>query len=440
MSLSGIVIAVLYVVLVCTPAALAVFFGRPAGDFFYEAGRSAALIGFTILVLQTVLAARWKWVSRPFGLDIVLRFHRNAAILAVVLLLSHPLLLAAGGAGAELIVSLDVPWFIWLGKMALVLLLLNVLLSGLRARLRVAFEHWRFLHDIVGPVLLGVAFVHSWVTGGDLKSPVLRTAWVVLLAGGVTTFAWHRLVRPVVQRRKAWRVTAVTRETDDVCTLEVAPPEGEAGPEYLPGQFHFLTLHRGRGLPHEEHHWTISSSPTQAGRVTSTIKAIGDFTATIPDTRVGDAVSVQGAFGRFSYQLHPGERDLVFVVGGIGITPVMSMLRCMRDRQENLRVLLLYANRTESAIVFRQELEAIAAGRYPLLRVVHVLSRAGEEWTGEKGHIDREMLERYIEGDLSRKTFYICGPGPLMKATVANLKAMGVKDRQIRTELFRLID
>lgn len=175
-------------------------------------------------------------------------------------------------------------------------------------------------------------------------------------------------------------------------------------------------------------------------RVASTIKNIGDFTATIPDTKVGDTASVHAAFGRFSYRLHPNETDLVFIAGGIGITPLMSMIRCMSDGKDDRRVLLLYANRTENDIVFRDELDEIAAARYPHLTVVHVISRPGDNWTGEKGHIDSDMLQRHIQGDLSKKTFYICGPAPLMDAAIANLTALGVKDRQIRTEIFRLID
>ncbi|MBE0537808.1 MAG: ferric reductase-like transmembrane domain-containing protein [Phycisphaerae bacterium] len=440
MSVSGVLIVALYFVLVCTPAALAAWLAPPAGGFAYEAGRAAALTGFAILVLQTVLAARWKYASRPFGLDIVFRFHRNIALFAGVLLVAHPILLAAGGAGPGLILRLDAPWYIWLGRIALVLLLLNLVLSACRNRLRIAFERWRFVHDVVGPLLLVVAFTHAWFIGGDLQHPLIRTVSAALLAGGVAIFVYHRLIRPVLLRRHPWRVTAVQPETDTVCTLELEPPASQATPDYLPGQWHFLTLHRNRGLPHEEHHFTISSSPTRPGRVTSTIKNIGDFTATIPDTRVGDTASVHTAFGRFSYRVHPDESDLVFIAGGIGITPLMSMLRCMSDRKDGRRVLLLYANRTEDAIVFRDELDTIAAGHDPHLTVVHVISRPGDDWTGEKGHIDRDLLQRRVQGDLSKKTFYICGPAPLMDAAIADLAAMGVKDRQIRTEIFRLID
>ena len=440
MSFHGVFFVVLYVLLACTPAVLAALLGEPGGAFLYQAGRGAALTGVTILVLQAVLAARWKWLSRPFGLDIVFRFHRRMALFAGVLLIAHPLLLVAGGAGISLATSLDVPWYIWGGRAILLLLVVNLFLSTFRKGLGVKFEGWRALHGVAAFVLLVGAFAHSWFAGADLQHPAMRVIWLVLVVGALAVFAHHRFIRPALRRSHAYRVAEVRPEAAGVWTVELEPPEGETTFDYLPGQFHFITLHRGGELPEEEHHFTLSSSPTQSGRIASTIKAIGDFTSTIGDTEPGDTASVQGAFGRFSYRCHPYEHDLVFIAGGIGITPLMSMLRSMRDREESHRVVLLYGNRTESHIVFRDELAEIEADECPDLKVVHVLSRAGEEWAGETGHINGEMLERHVRGDLAEKVFYICGPDPLRESVIADLTDRGVPDGQIRTEIFRLVD
>ena len=156
-------------------------------------------------------------------------------------------------------------------------------------------------------------------------------------------------------------VVEVRRENYNVCTLKLRPTAGYRGDGHLPGQFHFITLYR-QGLPIEEHPFTISSGPAADGSLASTIKESGDFTRTIMKTAVGDRVGVRGSFVRFSHVLHPDEDDLVFIAGGVGITPLMSMLRYMRDRGEHRRVLLIYANRDPSAIVFHDELEAIEAG------------------------------------------------------------------------------
>ena len=203
-----------------------------------------------------------------------------------------------------------------------------------------------------------------------------------------------------------------------------------------PGQFHFLTFRRDPILPVEEHHWTISSSPTEPGFVSSTIKESGDFTATIGKTKTGDTALVYAPFGRFSYLLHSDERDFVFIAGGIGITPLMSMLRHMRDTQAGARVLLLYANRCEEDIVFREELAEIERGEHPRLKVIHVLTEAGNGWQGEKGRLDHERLERHCRIDLDAKAFYICAPAALTKSVILFLKNRGVKDGRIHFEYF----
>lgn len=440
MRIPGPILVAVYVVMVCAPVVLAAWLVDAEGGFLEAAGKSVALAGFMILVLQVVLSARWKSVDRPFGLDIVLRFHRKMALLAGLLLLAHPLLLAAGGHGSGLLLSLDVPWYILTGKIVLALLLLNLAASVFRRGLNVSFERWRLAHGVSGVLILAGAFMHSLNAGGDLEHLALQVLWIVLMAAALAVLAQHRLIGPALRRRNPWRVAAVIPEVDDVWTLEFEPPEGRKVHDFLPGQFHFITLHRGRGLPEEEHHFTISSSPARADRTASTIKAVGDFTRTIGDTQVGDEASIQGAFGRFSHRLHPDERDLVFIAGGVGITPLMSMLRSMRDRAEDCRVLLIYGNQQESSIIFREELAAIESGPHPQLKVTHMLSHPGEDWTGETGYIDREKIERLVGTDLSGKTFYVCGPPAMNEAAIANLKALGVEDRRIRTEIFSLVD
>ncbi|MBI4772687.1 MAG: ferric reductase-like transmembrane domain-containing protein [Deltaproteobacteria bacterium] len=431
---------VLYTGLVSLPVVLAALLDVEPKRFASELGKHCALMAFVILILQFVMAARIQWIERAFGFDILIRFHKRMAVFAGFLLLAHPLLLAAGGGGWRLLVGLDLPWVIWLGKATLLILLLNICLSSFQRSFGVKFEKWRLGHDIGGPLIIAMAFTQSWVVGHDLRPAGMKALWVVALVSAICLFVYHVLVRPRRLKRQAYRVIDVQPETEDVWTVRMSPPEGRPIYRYLPGQFHFVTFYRNRNLPVEEHHWTISSSPTEEDYVSSTIKASGDFTSTMGRTKVGDRAAVHGAFGRFSYVLHPEENDLVFVAGGIGITPLMSMLRHMRDTQDTRSVLLVYANREKSRIVFRKELSEIEAGGHPRLKVVHVLSRPNEGWQGETGHVDGEKIERLCGEDLGEKTFYVCGPPPMLKAVVAALKNMHVRDKRIRVEIFSFLE
>ncbi len=443
--MAGIGLVLFYVAGILLPVILAVVLGTSAESFIESLALHLALMGFVLLGFQFVLAARVKWMERPFGLDIVIRFHQHMAVLAGLLLLAHPLLLAAGDHGWTLIVGLDVAWPIWLGRAALLLLILSIFVSKFQSSLGLSFESWRLGHDLISPTILTAAFLHSWVVGDDLEHPALRALWIAIFATAVLLLLYHRVIRPRRLARKAYRVTSVHPEAEDVWTLSFQPPEGEQIPPYHPGQFHFVTLIRGRGFPAEEHHWTISSSPTQKGQLSSTIKALGDFTATVGKTRIGDRAAVHGAFGRFSHTLHPEERDLVFLAGGIGITPLMSIIRYLRDTEDARTVLLIYGNVTEDSIVFRDELAGIEAGDHPRLRVVHVLSDPSPAWRGETGFLTREKIEHYCEsagsgGCVAEQSFYVCGPPPMLRTVIQALKEMGVKDRRIRQEIFSLLD
>jgi predicted ferric reductase len=434
---------VLYALLLLAPLLIATLVSpgiRHQHGILYEVAKNLALIGFMILMLQPVLAGRFKWIEAPFGMDILIRFHKHMAVFAVCLLILHPILLAAGGAGWTLLFGLDLPWYIWVGKGALVLLLINAALSLFQQRFGISFEKWRLSHDIIGPLILVMIFFHSYFVGHNLKSPPLSWIWPLLLIASAAIFVYHRFVRPRKLATAPYRVTEVVPEAADVWTVKLTPPEGKNVGDYYPGQFHFITFHRREDLPEEEHHWTISSSPTESGFVSSTIKALGDFTQTMGETQPGDTATLHGPFGRFSYLLHPDEQELVFIAGGIGVTPLRAMLRHMTDTEADRAVRFLYANKEEKGIVFREELETIAGGERPRLQLIHVLENPGEGWSGETGYVDREKIERLCGDWIDRAGFYVCGPPGLTQAAIGHLKDLGVPDHRIHLELFSFLD
>ena len=429
----------LYVLIVVSPLILILLLG-PFTDHgaIYELGKAVALMGFLILVLQFVLSSRRKWIERHYGLDMIFSYHKAMAVLAGVLILAHPILLSIGLGNFELLTSLSLPWNVWLGKVGLLLILVQVLISLFRKTVRLGFEKWRSLHNIVGVTLLLGAFVHSIVTShADLTLGWLQGLWGGSLVLGLAFYTHHKVIVPARRRKNAYTVTDVRQETHNVWTVEMAPPSDEKRYDYAPGQFQFITLHRDHNLPKEEHHFTISSSPTQPETVTSSIKESGDFTSTIGRTRKGDRVSVEAPFGRFSHLFHPEDTHFIFIAGGIGITPLMSMLRHMRDDKSTAPVLLIYANHTEQDIVFRQELETMVQGGFPKLQVIHILDHPSEEWDGETGYVDEAKMTRYVE-TFSDKAFYICCPPTMRKAVLDILHSQGVKSNQIRVEIFSL--
>jgi predicted ferric reductase len=417
----------LYFILVALPALL-VFLIDPdqtRGTPLSRIGDTFILIVFPLLALQPVLAARLRVLDRTFGLDIVYLVHKTMGMTAGALLPGALVIRIASSGIAQA----------WLGIISAGVLIILMLTAFLYHELRMGYEAWRRLHNVLAIGVLTMVFVQALYTAPFSDGGTRQVLLLLYVAAGLAAYGHHRIIGPARRRKLLYSVASVLRETHNVWTLTFKAPEGAARFDYLPGQFQFLTFNRGRG---EEHPFTISSSPTMPGMHTATIKESGDFTRRIGDVRTGDLIAVQAPFGRFSCALHPDEKDLVFISGGIGITPFMSMIRHMRDTAADTDVLLLYANNSEDDIVFRKELEGIASGRAPRLRVNHVLARPDEGWTGPRGRIDWQMIEKHVTGDLRSKVFYLCGPPLMMNALIAALIEHGVRSRQVRSERFAL--
>jgi predicted ferric reductase len=136
-------------------------------------GLDCAVVAFTILALQFVISARLRWLEAPFGLDVVLRFHRTMALVAMGLLCVHPLLIASGE-GWGLLTSWRVHWPIWLGRLALLVLFSHVAVAVFRGVMRLRYETWRRIHNVAAFLLLGLAFVHGLVLGDDFDDLTTR--------------------------------------------------------------------------------------------------------------------------------------------------------------------------------------------------------------------------------------------------------------------------
>jgi predicted ferric reductase len=190
---------VAYGVLAFLPIALVLSVAaRAGGPLLSEVGKCAALTAFVLLALQVVLSARLKFISRFFRLDRLLWFHKQMAIVAGVLLLVHPVLIALGQRSSE-IFSFDVPWNITLGKASLLLLILVVLFALLFRKLKVNYRTWRLTHKAaIAIVILG--FAHSLFTGSDLELTPMKLYWWLLLALAVGLFLYRNLVAPLRAR------------------------------------------------------------------------------------------------------------------------------------------------------------------------------------------------------------------------------------------------
>jgi predicted ferric reductase len=426
----------LYVVLSLTPLAVAfVYRDHPPRDFWTEFSVALGFVALAMIGLQFAITARFRHVAAPYGIDIVLRFHRQISMLAVALAVAHPLILfAAREDTRELLNVLTAPWrarFAVAGTLALLAL---VAVSVWRRRLRLRYEHWRTAHGVLAVLALTFALVHIELVGWYVDLPWKRVLWALMTLAVVGLLLYVRLVVPLRLLRLPWVVDEVVAERGRAWTL-VLRPVGHPGLTFLPGQFAWLTLGRSP-FAIEDHPFSFSSSAEDRERIAMTIKEAGDFTRGVGGLAPGTRAYLEGPHGAFSIDRYEGS-GCVFVAGGVGITPVMSMLRTLADRGDARPQLLVYGARRWEDVTFREELDALRARLD--LRVVYVLSEPPDDWRGARGRITAEVLSAHLPGDRAAYLYFVCGPPAMMDAAERSLLRAGVPWPSISTERFNLV-
>lgn len=407
----------------------------PPRAVWVEIGIGLGFVGLAMMGLQFVLSARAPWLSRRIGQDTLLQFHRHAGIIAAGFIVAHPvlLILADPAYAAFFDPRANLPRAFALSAVNLALLLL-IGSSMLRARLSLQYEWWRLLHGLLAGFIMVVAVAHVLMVGRYAGPPYKAVLLVLLILGPVGFLASGRVVRPLLRRHRAWRVAEVRTERPQVWTV-VLEPDGAPPLRFEPGQFAWLTF-AASPLALRQHPFTIASSAAHPHRLAFTIKALGDFTATVARIPPGTPVHVEGPAGGFG--LPASAPGAVLIAGGIGITPMMSILRTMRDRGDRRPVTLIYGNATLEKAVFRDELVTLSGSLR--LRIVHVPETPPPGWQGPHGYITRDLLaaELAVAGT-APSCVLICGPDVMMDACEHALLSLGVDHARIRSERFNVV-
>jgi ferredoxin-NADP reductase len=171
-------------------------------------------------------------------------------------------------------------------------------------------------------------------------------------------------------------------------------------------------------------------------RVCFSANEAGDFTQSLKHREPGTFAWIEGPYGSFVPD-PDSDVDLFLVAGGIGITPMMSMLRTFRQQDDQRRIILLYANPDLEQAAFYEELESLQGELN--LEVIHVVENPPDDWTGESGLIDDALLTRYLDRLDDPVQYMTCGPEPVMDQVESVLRSRGIDWRRIFSERFEIV-
>ena len=230
-------------------------------------------------------------------------------------------------------------------------------------------------------------------------------------------------------------VTAIRPETTNVKTYRFAVP---AWPGHKPGQHVDLRLTAEDGYQ-AQRSYSIASAAMPDGSVELTVERVpdGEVSPFMHDSVVvGDRLELRGPIGGYFVWDGSMPDPLLLIAGGSGVVPLMAMLRRRAELSSKPPTSLVYSARTLDDLIYRDELNSLAAGNDGL-RVTETLTRSQPPgWTGLSRRIDRQMLASALDGQTSQSVAFVCGPTPLVEAAAENLVGLGMAPARVRTERF----
>ncbi|MGY6565039.1 MAG: ferredoxin reductase family protein [Halomonadaceae bacterium] len=397
--------------------------GGPPELWLTWVGRVTGILGLAMMLLAGLVSCRVPGFDRPFGgLARLWRMHHWLGFAAFILVMVHALAmgLVAVPASLEAAVATLFPppaqgaiWLGWLAWVAMVVFLAPTF--GFFGKPH--YQRWKRLHLVSAAALL-LGLWHALLLAGE------AWPWWLLGIAGLGAIAWRKGVAP--QRRHPYRIEQVVPLARGVVEL-VLRPEG-SGIRHAVGQFVYLTplderLAAGRG---EEHPYTIASAPSDS-RLRIGIKDLGDASHALQTVMPETRVLIEGPYGEFFERRFP-QRDMLWLGGGIGITPFVAGARNLgAGSVPDVHVHLFYLANNPDRAYYRQEFCEIAARVEGFAYTQH--------YHRDHGPLTEAFLREHCP-DCAEREIYLCGP-PGMNAYLQRLLIeQGIPAARIHSEVF----
>jgi predicted ferric reductase len=304
-----------------------------------------------------------------------------------------------------------------LGFYALILILIGVIISAAPPlKKKIPYNKWINFHKLMG-VFYVMAVAHGMIVHSLIKElPITRVYVFGMAAIGISAWIYRAFLYRLFNKQLDYTVSSVQNLGQGIAEIKLKPDGDNL--IFRAGQFAFFTF--PTLSKREQHPFTISSHPYQDG-LRITVKGLGDYTDDF-STKIkeGDPVKVEGPFGHFSTK-YVKELEQVWIAGGIGITPFLSL---DRDIYTN-KVKLYWCVKNKEEAVYTEELSAVSKDNPNFEFVI---------WNSdEKGHL---TIDKLNVTDYKTKAFLLCGPQTLKTNVFNQLEKKGVKRDLIYDEEF----
>lgn len=440
---------------------------------FLDLSSYAGLVATIVLTFNFVLGMMvstaykkhnyWKLLPQRIKQVNVYNLHNQTAYVALLLVLLHPILLLFDASTKfkfiDIVFPINAPnqkLFVALGTLSMFAIITVIITTQKVVKRKMSFRIWKNIHLIsYGTAMLFI--VHGIVMDPQLKDRpidifdaekiVSELCLLLLVAATIFRIRYEIRSRKNIKKFYLIKVADVVEQTNDSKTFIFEIPEKlKEQFVYLPGQFIILKLL----INNKEYKraYSLSSSPYNNERLQITVKRIqnGIVSNYLNDIlKKDDKLLMFPPSGTFFTELENGlNPNYLFFAGGCGITPIYSIIKALLNKDTNCQLKLVYANRNEKAIIFKNELEILQQNNPDKFSITHLLSEASAGWNGMKGRLDKDKMTAFLTQtqnyQLKQTEYYICGPSPFMELVQNELLNHKIPTNQIHLERFISID
>lgn len=401
-------------------------------------GRICGLLAVYLVLWQLVLIGRVKFLEKIWGLDRLAIWHHLNGLFSWVFIFLHPLFLIIGhgqvnesgffSQAFDFLFNWDDLASAWL---ALAVFLLIIILSLGAIKKKIKYEAWYIIH-LLSYLAIIWAFEHQLELGTDLQNFIFAVYWYLLYVFAVGLLLYYRFLMPLyLFFRQRFVVAGLEEEGEGVISIYIKGRDLKnffwQGGQFA--NFRFLSP----SLAWESHPFSFSSAHNQES-IRITVKSLGDFSGSLKEgLRIGTPVLIDGPHGVF-IKKRTTNKKIALLAGGIGITPIRSLLEQGLLEDGGFRFSLFYCGARQTDLIFRKELEDFSL-KYPGRLALHYILSREPQWFGEKGRLDEEKIKRLLP-NFKEYDFYLCGPPQMIKNIKKILRRLGIKAAKIYYEKF----
>lgn len=388
-------------------------------------GQLSSLVGMTLFALVLIIGARLKFLEEYFsGLNRMYIDHHRLGGYALIFLMFHPLFLAAKyiygssySAAQFLLPSInDFPKSLGIYGLALMMLLLVITFYA-----SWRYDIWKLSHKFL-VLAFAIGFYHMLLIPSDTTTNILLRDYLILISVlALIVIIYRAILSSLLVRKLNYELVDISPLKDNVYELVLKPLGDQL--KFSPGQFAFISFHQ-KGFSSEAHPFSVVSHPND-GHLAFAAKALGDYTKNLGSLKVGARADIEGPFGRFAKEVSQ-IREQIWIAGGIGITPFISMAQDLRPEQ---KVDLYYTVKDQSETIYLEALQVISQ-KNPNFRVFRHISNS-------QGRLTAGMVAKQ-SANCQNCDIFLCGPPAMMYSMRAQFIALNIKNSKIHSEEFSL--